>query len=136
MKCAYIFFITVLSAVVLSACRKEDNKAAELIIGHWEVEEAFRNGRPTESLADLYFEFSPDGKISTNFSGVPEEGTYEIKGSKIAQRDTRLEADYNIESITADNLVLTTELRGYKFRFVLKKGLPNDDETAPEEVEQ
>jgi hypothetical protein len=118
--------ILLLLIAVFCACEKESEKDTDLLIGRWEVEEATRNGRPTESLAELYFEFSPDGQLQTNVTGVPEEGTYEISGDKILQRDTRLDADYEIVEIAPDNLVLTTELSAgngarYAFYFDMKK---------------
>lgn len=112
---------------LFTACKKENENALEMIVGRWEVEEAFRNGRPTESLAELFFEFTPDGQLTTNITGAPEAGTFEVRGDKVLQRNTQLEADYNIEEITTDKLVLTTELRGYSFKFSMNKSSGEDN---------
>ncbi len=113
-------------ASFFSACEKESEKDATLLIGRWEVTEATRNGRPTESLAELYFEFTSEGGLMTNVAGFPEEGTYEVRGDKILQRNTQLDAEYNIEELASDHMILTTELLAgngarYAFRFDLKK---------------
>ncbi|HMO41146.1 MAG TPA: hypothetical protein PKC76_14880 [Saprospiraceae bacterium] len=117
---------------VFAACRKDNSEIAQLIVGRWEVQEALRNGRPTESLADLYFEFAPDGKLMTNVSGVPEEGMYELKGEKVLQRNIRFEGDYNVLEISSEKLVMTTEIQGFAFRFTLGKG----NNASPEELFQ
>lgn len=102
------------------ACRQEQNKKTEeLILGRWEIQEAFRNGRPTESLAELYFEFLPDGKMSTNLTGAPENAHYEIDGNQLRQTESQLPADYIIEELSDTALVLTTQLRGFDFQFRL-----------------
>ena len=123
--------VLVLFITIISACKPDKNNAPELLLGRWEVIEASRNGRPTESLADLYFEFTHDGKLMTNVTGIPEEGTYEVRGDQVLQRNTQLDADYNIEEITEDKLVLATELRGYAFLVAMNK---SDDE-APQPQE-
>ncbi len=132
MKNSHILLM-VLASITFFACKNDNSNTKELIVGRWEVLEASRNGRPTESLADLYFDFSQDGKLMTNVAGIPEEGTYEVKGDKVLQRNTRLEADYIVEEITADNLVLTTELRGYAFRFAMKKDSAENAADTPQE---
>ncbi len=104
------------------ACRNDRNDdLLEQLIGRWEIEEAYRSGRLTESLAELYFEFLPNGKLLTNIAGMPEEVAYELSGKKILQRNGQIDVEYQVESIEADNLVLTTNLRNYAFRFVLSR---------------
>jgi hypothetical protein len=115
---------------------KNDNteETAQLLVGRWELEQALRNGSPTESLTDLYFEFTSDGKLMTNIAGLPEEGTYELKKEQLLQRNTQIDADYTIEEIADSNLVLSTDLRGYAFRFLFKKA--NTDSTEAETSQQ
>lgn len=49
----------------LSACGKEDH-TSELLLGRWELKEAFRQNRATATLNDLYFEFSRDTLYTNN----------------------------------------------------------------------
>lgn len=114
-----LFFILI--TLSFFACKENNTVTAEQLVGRWEIQEATRNDRPTESLAELYFEFTADGKLRTNFTGTPEEGTYELKGNQLLQRNTQMNADYTIEKIEVDKLVLTTTLRDYAFRFCSKK---------------
>lgn len=114
--------LLILGTTTFLACQNNTTEeTAQLLVGRWELEQALRNGNPTESLADLYFEFAADGKLMTNIAGLPEEGTYELKKQQLLQRNTQIDADYTIEEITEANLILSTDLRGYAFRFLFKK---------------
>ena len=132
MKNSSILLLTIFASAFTS-CKQDSGETTQMIQGRWEVQEASRNGRPTESLADLYFEFKPEGVLSTNVAGAPEEGTYEIKGDMVLQRNTRIDADYKIEELTEQSLVLTTELRGYAFRFAMKKDTGESTEELSQE---
>lgn len=114
--------LLLLGTITIFACQTQNTaETAQMLVGRWELVQALRNGSPTESLAELYFEFTADGKLKTNLTGVPEEGTYELKDEQLLQRNTQIDADYTIEEIADSNLTLTTNLRGYAFRFDLKK---------------
>lgn len=122
--------LLLLGMVSFFACQTHNTEeTAQLLLGRWELTQAMRNGKPTESLANLYFVFTPDGKLMTNMNmtGQAEEGTYELKDDQILQRNTQLKPDYTIESIADSNLVLTTELNGTSFRFDLKKADENSN---------
>ena len=55
---------------LLTGCQDEQTSSKEeLILGRWEIQQAYRNGRTTESLEELYFEFYKDGKMNTNLLG-------------------------------------------------------------------
>ena len=124
--------LLILGITTLFACQNDNTEeTARLLVGRWELDQALRNGSPTESLTDLYFEFTPDGKLMTNIAGLPEEGTYELKKQQLLQRNTQIDADYTIEEITDADLILSTDLRGYSFRFLFKKAVPdNNTETS------
>jgi hypothetical protein len=116
---------TIVLIVLVSAfsCKKEADDKSELILGRWDIVEASRNGRPTESLADLYFEFFQDGNMRTNLTGSTATAAYQIDKNLIKQRNSQVDADYKIESLSDSTLILTTELRGFSFRFVLGKSV-------------
>ncbi|MFK8104560.1 MAG: hypothetical protein AB8G15_18695 [Saprospiraceae bacterium] len=99
---------------------EEKNRTATLIQGHWELKTAFRNDKETETLSGIYFDFKNGDKMFTNFnmSGEEKETTFELKDKRIL---AGIGNGYKIESITAENLVLTTKMRGYKFKLDLEK---------------
>lgn len=111
----------VVLALLTLYCRREPLMAPEALAGRWEVKKAFRNDRLTESLAGLYFEFKPSGRVSTNVAGVPIEGNYELTRDKIQVRESELDAEYTIAAFSDSTLDLSTVLRDYKFRFLLRK---------------
>lgn len=108
-----------------SACRQDQDNTAERIVGRWELREATRDGKPTESLEALYFEFLPDGKMNTNMAGVPETAAYTVAKNTIQQRQSRIEADYIIEELGDSIMVLSASIRDYNFRFRLGKAHTN-----------
>ncbi len=121
-----IFLLTFFS--FFQACGPEeapDTKPTE-ILGRWELRDATRNGRPTESLVDLYFEFFLDGKMNTNIGGATESASYEIQDNEIRQTESQFEVNYEIRELSDSVLVLATELRGYAFRFTMSKALQEE----------
>ena len=106
------------------SCRSEvaDDKQ-DSILGRWDIQEATRNNRPTESLAELYFEFYEDGTMLTNLTGESEKANYEVDGERLLQRESQVEPDYLIEELTDSVLIISTRLRNIPFRFRLKKSI-------------
>lgn len=110
----------------LVACQQDGKKTAnneELILGRWDIQEANRNGRQTESLAELYYEFYEDGSMRTNLTGASEQCKYELDGNQLYQRESKMDADYLIEELNDSSLVISTELRGSTFKFLLSKSI-------------
>lgn len=119
--------IALIGIFMLSSCGQEqDQNQEELILGRWEIQQAFRNGQPTESLDELYFEFFKDGKMRTNLMGTPETATYELDDSRLYQRESQMDIDYNIENLSDSTMVMTTQLRDYDFRFQLRRSVEEE----------
>lgn len=111
----------IFSGLSLLACGSDTEATQSQLLGYWQLENAYRNGRLTESLDGLFFDFGPDGRLVTNISGQEEQGTYEVDDDQILQRQTSLDADYVIEEVSDTSLVLRTQLRNYVFRLGLRK---------------
>ncbi len=99
---------------------KENQK--ELLTGQWNLVEGIRNGKITESLEGTYFIFSPE-KMSTN---LPIRGAmdspYTLEENAIIQTIVNdVKVRYAIHELTAANLKISTQLRGYDFVFTLEK---------------
>lgn len=98
-------------------------KQKNLLIGHWDLAEGQRNGKVTESLRGTYFEFTEEGKMSTNLpikGGI--DSPYVIADGVITQTIINgIEINYNIVELNEQTLKLTTTLRGFDFVFDLAK---------------
>lgn len=118
-----LFIITVLLAgsYAWNSCGESEDVRRDQLIGRWELEQASRNGKPTQSLVDLYFRFEDDGTLETNLSGQVEQGHFELDHETIRQTETTIDANYTIESISDSTLSLRTRLRNMQFQFGLRK---------------
>lgn len=113
------FFQPALLLLFLSlatACGEDTIENDDLILGRWDIQEALRSGRPTESLDNLFFEFFEEGKMRTNITGSTLDGTFKIDGDQLLQRGGPLEADYKIETLTDSVLVLTALINKFDFK--------------------
>ncbi len=119
-KAALLLATLVVSA---SSCTKEPDARAQMLLGRWVIQEGFRNGQATESLSELFFEFGRDGRMSTNLPlpDLSAKATYALDKDKIVQRQGDAEVEYEIKTLSDSLLIVTTQMRNYDFRFVLKK---------------
>jgi len=105
----------------------------EMLTGTWEVSDAERNGKNTAALEGIYFTFTPDEKLSSNFNLSLKERTfpYRMEGDTLIAL-SEPEHPYLIQSLTENAMVLRTKMEGYLFKLTLKikEDLPSD---APEE---
>jgi len=121
------FLLLLLIPSFFFSCKKEIDPTPQLVLGRWEIKEAYRNGKATESLADLFFEFKEGGKMATNLpvTEVPMEATYEVKKGKIEQTQGEINLAYQIETLNDTAMVLQTQFQGFDFRFILNKSRLN-----------
>lgn len=109
--------------VLFAACQNEtkDTNYEELILGRWELIEALRDGKPTETLTGIYFEFKPEGRVVSNLAGQEEESKFELEGKNIGQKGGQIAVNYQIEELNDSLLVLTFSLRQVNFRLKLDR---------------
>ena len=112
--------------VLLSACTNEKPKSEEQFIleGKWNIQEAIRKGKVTDALNGIYFEFLPESKMVSTFNPTvePIENTFSIKDKILTEQNT-IEGDrtFVIEQVDDENLVLSTEYQGVRFKLFLSK---------------
>ncbi len=109
----------------------QSTQPLEMLTGSWEVSDAVRNGKNTAALEGIYFTFTTDEKLITNFNLSIEERTfpYRMRGDTlIALSDP--EQPYLIESLKEEGMVLRTTMEGYFFQLTLitKEDLPEKSE--------
>lgn len=112
--------------IALAACQSDskDTNYEEQILGRWEIKEALRGGRPTETLTGAFMEFLPKGRMISNIGGLQEESTYALEGNVISSHSQRLPADFTIQYVGDSSLVLQFVLREIPFQFSMTKVPP------------
>lgn len=99
--------------------------------GTWEVSDAERNGKNTAALEGIYFTFTTDEKLITNFNVSIQEQTFPYR----MQGDTLFALSdpqhlYFIESLAEKAMVIRTQMEGFPFKLILKT---RDDGPTEEE---
>ncbi len=110
---------------LLLACQPEvTNVQPEDIEGTWNVAEAKRNGKSTQTLSRAYYHFSSRMELETNFAGSVTETTYTLEDNTLVQH-----GDQDIRYIITDwqdsTFVMTFTIQDFKFEFVLKRDTSN-----------
>lgn len=120
-----VFFSALI--LCLSACKDEPGHAAvdqELLNGRWEIDEAWRNGKQTGTLAGAYYEFQ-NGTMRTNLTPtlIEDEFPYDLSKNEIRQK-SEPPVVYTIQSLSDSMLVMTLSINTFPFRLQLKKAGP------------
>lgn len=117
-----LFALFLLTALVAVACDDATEKNRTALIGHWELTKALRNQRETGLLANIFFDFEPDGKMLTNLPVAPEPSAtdYEVANDEIVQQLPQ-PLHYRIQTLNDSVLVLGLEMRSIPFELQLRR---------------
>jgi hypothetical protein len=116
-----IFFLLLCFTASFFSCQSEPDDADRLLQGRWEIQNAYRNGQPTQTLEGLFFEFTEAGIMKTNLPISAENAGYELDDGIIRQIDADEPLQFEILSITDSTLTLGSEIRDFDFRFVMNR---------------
>lgn len=114
-------FVVLSALLSLLACSGKPDIQEVLPGGRWVVASATRDGKPTGTLTDLYFEFHANDSLVTNITGVPGEMRWYVQDEVIQQRKGSFDADYRVQKITADEMEVSTTLNGSEFIILFSK---------------
>ncbi|MEM8906969.1 MAG: hypothetical protein AAGD05_03910 [Bacteroidota bacterium] len=119
-----LFGAICLVSVLLTACTTdpvtEKNKA--LLLGRWEIKEAMRNGKLTEALDGIYFEFLPENQMVSNFNLSVEDRRGEFTLKKLIlteQNEIDRKRVFEIQQLDEQNLIFSTEYQEMRFKLHL-----------------
>lgn len=106
----YVLFF----AICFAACDVKNDDRNKIIAGKWFITAAEKDGSKIRSLEGTIFEFTSDGKMTTN---VPNfgSGNYEFGGNRLFQTGAT-EQDYTVEDLTTEKLILKVQVRGMDFK--------------------
>ncbi|MCB0523102.1 MAG: hypothetical protein R3A50_05920 [Saprospiraceae bacterium] len=111
-------------ALAFSSCDDQSEKIKASVPGYWAVETAFRDKQETQLLKGVFFQFNPDGTMSTNLPNITAENTgYEVKNNIIIQSGNN-PMQYEVIGEPDSTLVLSMVISNTPFELHLKKGVP------------
>ncbi len=106
---------------------------ASLLIGHWELDQAIRNGKVAPTMEGTYFTFNDNNSMRSNMMGSDQASVYNLNDRVITQSSNGVKTEYLVENITSDSLRLTTTIQGFNFDLsMLKAEKPTEKEINPE----
>lgn len=94
------------------------------IVGKWLLVSANRNGKPTESLKDAYFQFDSPRVVTTNVFGAETSQPISWDESTAMALDSSI--SYEVVTLKTDTLDLTFQLQRYTFDLTLVRAHYND----------
>lgn len=125
MKLKYIllWFLILLTGLSLSSC-KEQVEYQDLE-GTWTLIRAMRNGKPTQTLENVFFDFDPGNRMMTNLLG--DESSFEIVYNyPNIKVESSSELDHlTVKKMTGDTLHLELRIMNYKYDFFLMRSETN-----------
>ncbi len=103
------------------SCKKDLKPGLTLqdLEGKWQLTEAFRNEKPTQTLSGAYYQFQ-DTVLTTNIFGYDFSAGYTIENMEIVQH-IPMELRYTVTKNPDQTLGFLTKISGLDFRFTLKK---------------
>lgn len=115
-----VFFFLVLS------CKNEPHLAENDLLGKWIVSAASRDGEPTETLKDAYFDFVDESRMESNIDRRTASYNYTFENGLIKQSGS-MNVDYRVILLNDSAMVLGTNIRNYDFIFTLVRDTLNQD---------
>lgn len=83
LKLGYLFLLCA-TAILWAACASETKvKGENQLLGTWQVVEATRSGKTTETLVDAFMRFDPSGKMVTNLTGTEQTTDFSLEKDNI-----------------------------------------------------
>ena len=92
------------------------------LLGRWELDRAWRNGKQTETLTGTFYEFRDAGTMTTNLTPLltEENFSFSFSGDEIIQKGSP-PVTYKVESLSDTSMVLSMTINNFPFRLQLKK---------------
>ena len=125
---------------VQTACNNDGEAPTfeeDMLVGRWEITEAYRNGKKTETLTDTFYEFDQEGNMRTNLNptAMAESYKYDFDGQKIQQKGGT-ETEFSVEALTDSSLNVSMKINNIPFRLALHKVVLPDSTMTEEGVLQ
>ncbi len=114
------FAIIVFFAGLMSlGCEEESTFQQTDLLGEWEVVDASRNRKSTQTLNGAFFKFD-EKNYQTNFMGQEQSYSYSFSKNEILQSGGE-NSTFKINYLLGDSLEISSTIRNIPFVFFLKK---------------
>ena len=114
------------SLLFAAACGSGEQTTLEKndLLGRWELERAWRNGKQTETLTGTFYEFTDAGTMTTNLTPMltEENFSFSFSDDEIVQKGSS-PVTYKVESLSDSSMVLSMIINNFPFRLQLKKAM-------------
>lgn len=119
----YFFALLISAGFLLIGCGDEQQNtepetSKEQLAQRWELTDAERNGKKTETLRDAYFDLKADGSGVINLDGNAQNAQWDTEDNFLKISDTQsdfLSTDYAISNLEDSTMTLSVELRNIPF---------------------
>lgn len=103
------------AGIMLWSCTGDSQAEGEVLLeGYWGLTQANINGKASDRLSSLYFEFVKDSLVHTNILGEDASYPYQQTETEIIQKSVP-EIIYSIDQLTDTLLTLTTQIQNADF---------------------
>lgn len=118
------FFALLISAGFLLISCGDEQQTTEIdtskdqLAQRWELTDAERNGKKTETLRDAYFDLQADGNGVINLDGNAQDASWNVENNLLKISGTQsdfLSTDYAISNLQDSMMTLSVELRNIDF---------------------
>ncbi len=116
--------------LLISACDNEPNEPRfnkQHLIGKWELTDAWRNSKRTETLTGTYYEFQEQDIMITNLTPdlSEQQYKYEFDGKSIIQKGEP-EIIYTLDSLSSSTLIFSMSINNFPFKLAMTKTVENN----------
>ena len=104
---------------------KEPTFDKDLLIGRWELQDAWRRGKKTETLTGTFYEFKKEGTMVTNLTPSMNilEYEYTFDGKTLMQKgDT--EITFDIENLNDSLFTFSMVIQNFPFKLIMNRYHP------------
>jgi len=132
----HFFALLIFAGFLLIGCQDEQQTTEtstnkDQLAQRWELTEAERNGKKTETLRDAYFDLQADGSGVINLDGNAQNAQWEIDNNLLKISGTQsdfLSTDYAISDLQDSSMTLSVELRKTAFVMHFKIAVEEEEE--------
>ena len=117
----FVKISSLMAIVVLTIISCSGNRVKyDDLTGKWDILTAERNGRETQTLQNVFFEFTSDEKLTTNIFGTSDTFDINYKFPNVNLEEERFK-EFVIMGLSSDTLAIRSRIGDFRYDFDLLK---------------